>query len=107
MKGITNFCLTPEGNVLVCCGRCKLLVVVSPEGKVIEKWSLDVAPDAVHVGADGAIYVGGGKKMPKLSGKGALGRIESGIPRRPLLLHAGPDRRMYPRPPSVARGSLS
>ena len=67
------FCLSKDGNLLVGCGQGPGEIrVLSPEGKILDKWSIDIKPDAMNIGPDGMVYVAGGGKILKLSEGGEI-----------------------------------
>ncbi len=68
-KPAESFCLS-GGTVLACVGS-RDIRVLSLEGKLLETWQLDFAPQVINVAPDGAIYVGGNGKLARLdiSGK--------------------------------------
>lgn len=70
---VFSFCLSQDGDLLVGCGQGPGEVrVMSPDGALLNKWSLEVKPDAMNIGPDGSIYVAGGGKLIKLSPQGEV-----------------------------------
>jgi hypothetical protein len=71
---VNNFCLSRDGQLLVCVGLseekdkgvCELQVL-SPSGKLVNKVPLPFNPQAICTDDQGFIYVGGGGKLCKLS----------------------------------------
>jgi sugar lactone lactonase YvrE len=72
-KEVDSLCMTPEtkvkkmsffgmdtkGNLLVGDLATKKILHVSPDDKLVATWQLDFAPQAIHIRADGRVYVGG------------------------------------------------
>jgi hypothetical protein len=91
---VHTFCLNRDGNLLVGCGGPyeyyeavpagsdnyvvrtindpAEIRVVSPEGKLLATWAVDVKPEAIGIGADGTVFVGGDGKIAKLDGNGKM-----------------------------------
>jgi sugar lactone lactonase YvrE len=86
---IHTFCLDADGNLLAACGGEQMtyvrgenggeykmiqqpsgIRVISPEGKLLETWSLEITPQAVNLGPDGRIYVAGQGRIAKLDKQG-------------------------------------
>jgi hypothetical protein len=110
-EGINSFCLNQEGNLLVCCHKnvaggaiqelgnmifkqadeknVNEIRVCSPEGKKIGEWKMDTEPQAICLGGDGTIYVGGAGKLIKLDKDGKV-----------LLTADAPNVADLPPPPS-------
>jgi len=69
---LNNFCLDSKGRVLACCNDSKIRVF-SQEGKLVDTWKLDFAPQAIGVcKAKGTIVVGGAGNLAKLSPGGSV-----------------------------------
>lgn len=69
---LNNFCLDSKGQVLACCNDSKIRVF-SQEGKLVDTWKLDFAPQAIGVcKAKGTIVVGGEGQLAKLSPAGSV-----------------------------------
>ncbi|WCJ59596.1 hypothetical protein NXS98_00325 [Fontisphaera persica] len=71
---VNNFCLSRDGQLLVCVGLSEVkdkgvceLQVLTPSGKLVKKVPLPFNPQAVCTDDQGFIYVGGGGKLCKLS----------------------------------------
>lgn len=74
---VNNYCLDSKGRVLACCGDSKIRVY-SQEGKLVETWKLDFAPQAIGLRkADGNIFVGGEGKLARLNASGEVEQQES------------------------------
>ena len=88
---LRTFCLAGDGNLLAACGgeqttfvrgtsgiEAKVtgepaeIKVLSPEGKLLATWKLDVMPQAVNVAPDGTIYVGGQGRVARLDKQGKV-----------------------------------
>ncbi len=65
-----SFCLN-GGNVLACVGS-RDVRVLNLEGKLLETWKLDFAPQVINTAPDGAIYVGGNGKLARLDKSGKV-----------------------------------
>ncbi len=75
---INNYCLDAGGNLLVC--HAGAISVVSPEGKVLEKWPLKFTPQAIGIRPDGTVFVGGEGHLAKLDKKGkVLASVETPV----------------------------
>ena len=67
------FCLSPTGNVLAACGSGPGEIrEFTPAGEFITSWEISQMPEAINVGSDGNIYVGGAGKLLKLSPTGEV-----------------------------------
>ena len=68
-----TFCLDPEGNLLAGVttdvGQIRKL---DPDGNLLETWPLEVQPEAIAVGPDGALFVAGSGKLLKLDAQGTV-----------------------------------
>ena len=97
---VHNFCLNRDGNLLVCCGENQIRVV-SQEGKLLDTWKVDLVPQAICVHTDGAIFVGGGGKIARLSPEGkTIATATSPVPTRriggtPTAFSPGPRRWVF------------
>jgi hypothetical protein len=89
---IHSFCLDSNGNLLATCGGERVVFsrgekgimegklveepsavrVISPEGKLLEKWSLKTTPQSICVGRDGSVYCGGQGVLTKFDSKGKI-----------------------------------
>jgi len=88
---IHTFCVDKKGSLLAACGGERMtyvktdsgyetkmvaepscIRVISPEGKEIATWPLEITPQAVNVAADGSIYCAGQGRMCKLSPEGKV-----------------------------------
>jgi hypothetical protein len=75
---LTSFCVGRDGNLLACTAGTDEkskehgIRVYSPEGKLLKTIGLPVAPGAICVDAEGAIYVGGGGRILKLDQEGKV-----------------------------------
>lgn len=85
---LNTFCLSADGKIIaaVNCSSSSVRAAKSTDnagpigqlrwfdgdGKALDSWSLDVAPTAVNIGADGAVYVAGGGKVLKLDSTGKV-----------------------------------
>jgi len=88
--GVQNYCLGPDGNLLVCYGQQQVRLeldpetgtwqikrtagpteirVISPEGKLLKTWKLDFQPEAICVHGE-TIFVGGDGRLAKLDSEG-------------------------------------
>ena len=92
---IHSFCLDSKGRLLATCGGERLsyvrnkkgrgkyelvkdpatIKVLSPKGKLLETWTLEVTPQSINVAPDGTIYAGGMGKIIKLSPEGKVLKI--------------------------------
>jgi len=72
---LNSFCLDSKGNVLAACtgqaGKGDIRAV-SPEGKLLQTWTLDFVPQAINRAAEGTIYAGGAGKVAKLDADGKV-----------------------------------
>jgi hypothetical protein len=79
------FCLNAEGNILACvapnprgintstdAGNVSGIRVYSPEGKLLKSLPLEIKPNAICVGEDGVIFVGGDGRVLKLDAEGKV-----------------------------------
>ncbi len=74
---LNNFCLDSKGQVLACCNDSKIRVF-SQEGKLVDTWKLDFAPQAIGVcKKKGTIVVGGQGQLAKLSPGGSVLKKET------------------------------
>jgi hypothetical protein len=87
-REINSFCLNKDGNLLVCCGpksasllgtvlgkpnaRSGGIVQFSGDGKLLGEWKLAIEPQAICIGSDGTVYVGGAGKLLKLDQAGSV-----------------------------------
>lgn len=60
---------TPEPKQV---GEPAEIRVLDPEGKLLHAWEVDFAPQAINVGDDGTIYVGGNGHVAKLDQNGKV-----------------------------------
>lgn len=68
---INTFCMNKEGNLLAACGNGPGEIrVFNRDGKLLETWSVPIAPDAINVDQDGTVYVAGSGKLLKLDRHG-------------------------------------
>lgn len=78
---IATFCCDGQGRLLAACAPVRrspssdassqgLIRVLAPDGKELEAWKLDFAPQSINVAPDGSIYVGGRGRLAKLDAKG-------------------------------------
>lgn len=86
---LNSFCLDSKGNVLAACtgqaGKGDIRVV-SLEGKLLQKWTLDFVPQAINRAAGGFIYAGGAGQVAKLDADGkVLQEVKLPSDRKPLL----------------------
>ncbi|NOX53973.1 MAG: hypothetical protein GXP27_05940 [Planctomycetes bacterium] len=92
MKTIHTFCLSRDGRFLAACGGEELkysvipggglelqsvqepagIRVLSPSGRLIATWPLEMTPQAIGVAEDGTIYVGGRGRLAKLDSNGRV-----------------------------------
>ena len=75
---LNTFCLDADGRILAACGGSKAIYAITaagrtsktlkqptqvrvfaPDGENLANWDLDIVPQAINVGPDGRIYVGG------------------------------------------------
>lgn len=84
---IESFCLSKDGNLLVCCGGSQAsffgislgkadaargaVLTLSAEGKKIASWTLPLNPQAICLGGD-VIYVAGAGRLVKLDSSGKV-----------------------------------
>lgn len=72
-RGLKCFCLTPDNRIVAGCdGGEGELRVFDAEGKFVESWTAPFAPDAIHVRADGAIFLAGEGRLARLSPTGKV-----------------------------------
>jgi len=90
-EGITvhSFCLNRAGNLLATCSDSRvaaasasnpaagspensrgLVCVISPTGKQLATWAVQVVPQAINVGPDGSVYCGGEGRVIRLDANG-------------------------------------
>ena len=67
---LRNFCLRKDGDILACVG--KEVRRYSPEGKLRESFSIDIAPSAICTGPEDSIFVAGEGRVLKLDSKGKV-----------------------------------
>lgn len=74
---VACFCLTPDDKILAgCTGQHGEIRVLDGEGKLLDKWSLSVNPEAIFSRPDGTIFVAGDGQLLKLS---STGKVELSI----------------------------
>lgn len=82
----TNFCLSAQGRLLVCCGArndrpdaagskressaARGIHVLSPDGQTEAVWPLAFTPQAICTAPDGAVFAAGNGRMAKLDAWG-------------------------------------
>ena len=88
---VRTFCLAADGNILAACGGQEITLtmgkdgleakltgdtpvikVLSPDGKLLDTWKLDFTPQAINVGPDGTVLVGGQGVLAKLDKAGKV-----------------------------------
>ena len=88
---VRTFCLAADGNILAACGGQEITLtmgkegleakltgetpaikVLSPDGKLLDTWKLDFTPQAINLGPDGTVLVGGQGVLAKLDKTGKL-----------------------------------
>lgn len=74
---VACFCLTTDDKILAgCAGQQGEIRVIDAEGKLADKWSLPVNPEAIFSRPDGAIFVAGEGQLLRLS---STGKVESSV----------------------------
>lgn len=71
-ENLTTFCMDREGNLLACDSKAKEIRKISPAGKPLAKWELELAPNAIHACPNGTIYTAGPGKVAKLDETGKV-----------------------------------
>ena len=124
-RRINSFCRDKEGNLLVCLAArppSKIDTVagkgpapadrgsiakVSPEGKTLATWNLQIEPQAICLSGGGQIYVGGSGKLCKLGADGKVlvsvdSPVAAGLPPLPEFkkqpVATGPEAKQPRRP---------
>lgn len=88
---IHTFCVDAKGRLLAACGGEQMsyvrgekgyelktttqssgIRVLSPEGKLLTTWPLEITPQSVNVGPDGSVYCGGQGRLAKLDANGKV-----------------------------------
>ncbi len=70
---INAFCLNKAGRIVAACGMGPGQVRIADDsGKVLQAWDVDVKPEAINVGTDGTILVGGEGRLFRFDAKGKL-----------------------------------
>mgnify|MGYP003860838159 CR=1 FL=1 len=88
---VRTLCLSADGNILAACGGQEITLamgkdgleakligdapvikVLSPDGKLLDTWKLDFTPQAINVGPDGTVLVGGQGLLAKLDKAGKV-----------------------------------
>ena len=89
-----TFCLDPKGNLLVATGgervtytmgpngreanvvsQKKAILTISPDGKLLATWDVEVMPQAFDVAEDGTVFVGGEGRLARLGANGAVEKV--------------------------------
>ena len=72
--GVKSFCLDSEDNLLVAVGHSQggQLQQLSPEGELLNSWTLPVAPEALNVDTEGNFLIGGEGEVFRLNKKGEV-----------------------------------
>lgn len=82
---LTTFCLTKEGRLLACDAKHKEIKVLTQNGAVLSKWSLEFSPHAIHASSSGEVIVAGIGIVAKLNSNGKLLKMTksggTGIPK--------------------------
>lgn len=70
---LTTFAVDHEGRVLAgVAGASSTIRVYDPDGERVAEWTLPIPPEAVNVGPNGKVFVGGQGKLLRLDSSGAL-----------------------------------
>jgi len=70
---INAFTLNKAGQIVAACGAGPGQIrIADDEGKILQSWETEVKPEAVNVGADGSILVGGEGKLFRFDAAGKL-----------------------------------
>jgi len=69
---LTNFCLTPDGDILACDAKSKVVRVIAPDDKLKATWSIPFAPESIALLANGGCVVAGPNKVAILDKAGAV-----------------------------------
>jgi len=89
-----TFCLDPKGNLLIATGgervtytmgpngreaklvsEKKAILAISPDGKPLTTWDLDITPQAFDVAEDGTVFVGGEGRLARLGTDGKVQKV--------------------------------
>jgi len=78
-EALKNFCLTKDGNLMVCFAgkdsnpkNAPGLRIYSPKGELLKTMPLEIKPEAVCVSSDGFIFAAGGGRLLKLDASGKV-----------------------------------
>ncbi len=71
-QDLVSLTLDAEGRVLACDARAQQILVIDPDGTLVDTWQLADAPYSAHVHDDGTIYVGGRGTLTRLSADGQV-----------------------------------
>ena len=73
---IHTFCLDLEGNLLVATGGEKnAILAISPDGKPLAAWDVEMTPQALDVAEDGTVFVGGEGRLARLDADGTVQKV--------------------------------
>lgn len=100
-NGIKAIAVSPDGNLLAAVSNQKAIVIISPDDKLLGKWTLDFAPTALCAMPDGSVYVAGGGAAAKLSKEG---KVEKSMLAKNLTF---PDAKLAQGPASVPASAVA
>jgi len=67
------FCITHDGKLLAGCGGSPSQIrVFTPDGKLLDRWNIDVKPQAIAALPDGTIFVAGDGRIARLDHTGKV-----------------------------------
>jgi len=87
-QALSCFCLDPGDNILACDEAQRCIRRISPGDKLLAKWTLDFAPQAMACRADGTVLVSGGGRIALLDASGQT-LLATNLPVPPLPIVKG------------------
>lgn len=87
-KFLSSFCLDRNDNLIACDAAENCLRVISPEDKLIAKWSLDFPPQVAVCRTDGTLVVAGSGRVAILDANGKI-LIANDLPVPPMPVIKG------------------
>ena len=85
-KSLSSFCLDLNDNIVACDQADNCLRRISPEDKLLSKWTFDFAPQVVACRADGTLVVAGSGRVALLDSAGkVLISVSLPIPPMPAI----------------------